>query len=159
MMKGIGLFNGKYLKALRKESNITQKALANELDVSFQAIGQYERGEASPKPETWAKIAKFFNVEPSALLDDVSKYFGLPTPVEDKSFDKIHAFQDFMCALGYQVEETQALGVITWETVGLDGKKFSFPDDLFRELMNDVARYTKYSYKERLTEYLQDLTD
>ena len=159
MMKGIGLFNGEYLKALRKESNITQKALADELHVSFQAIGQYERGEASPKPETWAKIAKFFNVEPSALLDDVGKYFVVPAPVEDKSFDKIHAFQDFMRALGFQVNETQTFGIITWETVGLDGKKFSFPDDLFYELMNDVARYTKYSYKERIAEYLQGLTD
>lgn len=60
---------GKRLKKTRRASGISrQESLAKEADVSFQAVGMYERGERSPNAETVAKIAKALNCTADYLL-------------------------------------------------------------------------------------------
>lgn len=50
------------LKELREEFNLSQKELAQKLNVSTGAIGMWETGERTPTIEGLKKIAEFFNV-------------------------------------------------------------------------------------------------
>lgn len=56
------------LKVLRKEKQLTQKDLADILEVSPKAISFYELGERQPSNEMLLKLAKYFNVSTDYLL-------------------------------------------------------------------------------------------
>lgn len=47
---------------------MTQRDLAAKLFVSYQAIGKWERGEATPNPEAISLMAKIFDVSADELL-------------------------------------------------------------------------------------------
>ena len=50
------------IKEIRQEKKLSQKDLANKLNISQQAISLYEKGGREPKLETWQKLADFFGV-------------------------------------------------------------------------------------------------
>ena len=56
------------LKELREESNLTQKNLANKLNISKSAISAWEIGRNQPSYDLLIEIAKFFNVSTDYLL-------------------------------------------------------------------------------------------
>lgn len=56
------------LQTIRKRAGISQKALAEKLYVSQQAVGKWERNESTPNPETIAKIAEIFGVTTDYLI-------------------------------------------------------------------------------------------
>ncbi len=58
------------LKTLRKEYNYTQEELAEELDVSRQAITKWESGEGIPEVENLKAISKLFNTTIDELIKD-----------------------------------------------------------------------------------------
>ncbi len=65
---------GKNLKKLRREKDLTQDELAEQLAISAQAISRYETGAAYPDIEMLPVIAGFFGVTIDSLLgmsDDV----------------------------------------------------------------------------------------
>lgn len=57
------------LKELRKEKGLTQEELAKEIFVSRNLISKYENGAIYPTKENAIKIAKFFKVDLSYLID------------------------------------------------------------------------------------------
>ena len=54
---------GKKIAALRKEKGMTQRELGEELNISYQAVSKWERGESYPDFDTISKMAKIFGVE------------------------------------------------------------------------------------------------
>lgn len=56
------------LKSLRAERKMSQKELATRVFVSPQAISKWERGEATPNPETVVLLAEIFGVSTDNLL-------------------------------------------------------------------------------------------
>lgn len=60
------------LKRLRAEASMSQKELASKLFVSQQAVGKWERDEATPNPETVIKMAEIFGVSTDTLLGKTS---------------------------------------------------------------------------------------
>ena len=58
---------GNQIKELRKRKGLTQKELAEELHVSFQAVSGWERGVAPPDLDNLLRIADLFGI----LLDDL----------------------------------------------------------------------------------------
>lgn len=56
------------LKRLRIGCKMSQKELASKLFVSQQAVGKWERGEATPNPETIAHLAEIFSVTADELI-------------------------------------------------------------------------------------------
>lgn len=56
------------LKALRKQKGLSQRALAEKLEMSKSAVSMYESGFREPDHETTEKIADFFNVDVDYLL-------------------------------------------------------------------------------------------
>ena len=51
-----------YLEDLRKEKNLSQKALAKELNVTDSAISMWEKGKRTPSLKTACQIAQLFNL-------------------------------------------------------------------------------------------------
>jgi len=56
------------LKALREESGVSQKQLADVVMVSQQSINKYENHNIEPDIDTMAKIADFFNTSIDYLV-------------------------------------------------------------------------------------------
>jgi transcriptional regulator with XRE-family HTH domain len=56
------------LRELRKERQLTQGELAGRLNLTKQAVSQWERGIREPGFETLEMIADFFNVDTDYLI-------------------------------------------------------------------------------------------
>ena len=61
---------GLQIRLLRKEAKMTQQELASKLYVSQQAVGKWERGEATPNPETIVAMSRIFGVSADTLLGE-----------------------------------------------------------------------------------------
>lgn len=71
---------GSRLKNLREGRHLTQAQFAEDMNVSQQAVGKWERDLASPNDEMLKKIATYFNVTIDYLLgyDDSPRYYTDP---------------------------------------------------------------------------------
>ena len=58
------------LKKLRTDKGLTQKQLADSLNVSQNAVYNWENGKREPNLDTMKKIAKVFDIALYILLDD-----------------------------------------------------------------------------------------
>ena len=56
------------LKSLRQQAGLSQRALAERLFVSQQAVARWETDKATPNPEMLAKIAEILNISVDELL-------------------------------------------------------------------------------------------
>lgn len=61
------------LKALRQEKNITQRAIANYLNITDTAYGFYEQGKNYPNMDILIKLADFFEVSLDFLVGRSNK--------------------------------------------------------------------------------------
>ncbi|MBY8913257.1 helix-turn-helix domain-containing protein [Bacillus sp. YC2] len=61
---------GARIRGLREKTNLTQKALAEKLNIPHQNLSNYERGFRQPDYDTLIKIADFFEVTTDYLLRD-----------------------------------------------------------------------------------------
>lgn len=59
---------GDKIKMLRRKRKLTQSQLANELNVSAQAVSKWEKGLSYPNIETIIKISELFGVTIDYLL-------------------------------------------------------------------------------------------
>ena len=56
------------IRSLRSQKNITQEELAAYLNISFQSVSKWERGENMPDIQTLAALANYFDVTTDELL-------------------------------------------------------------------------------------------
>ncbi|HEN0128854.1 TPA: helix-turn-helix domain-containing protein [Streptococcus agalactiae] len=56
------------LKKLRLEAGLTQKELANKLNITQQTYAQWESGRSKPRSKTLELFANFFNVSTDYLI-------------------------------------------------------------------------------------------
>jgi transcriptional regulator with XRE-family HTH domain len=56
------------LKALRQEKNVTQRAIANHLNITDTAYGFYEQGKNYPNMDILIKLADYFEVSLDYLV-------------------------------------------------------------------------------------------
>lgn len=61
---------GDKIKLLRRKRKLTQSQLANELNVTAQAVSKWEKGLSYPDIETIIKISELFGVTTDYLLKD-----------------------------------------------------------------------------------------
>lgn len=64
---------GERIRELRKKRGLTQNQFAEELNVCFQAVSNWERGVAPPELENLLRIAAYFNVLVDSLLRPAPK--------------------------------------------------------------------------------------
>lgn len=61
---------GKNIRKFRKQQKITQRMLAQQILVSYQAISAWERGQSMPDLENAICLSKFFGVTLDELVSD-----------------------------------------------------------------------------------------
>lgn len=76
---------GERIRGLRKEKGLTLRELAEELDIPFTTLGNYEREDRQPTFETFESLAEYFNV----TIDYLSGR------TEERSFDEYVFNKDF----------------------------------------------------------------
>ena len=64
---------GAFLKALRKEQNLTQEALAERLGVSNRSVSRWETGSNLPDISLLVELAEFYNVSITELINGERK--------------------------------------------------------------------------------------
>ena len=60
---------GKTIAKLRKQNNLTQEKLGNQLGVSYQAVSKWENNLAQPDLQTIEKMSEIFNISISVFFD------------------------------------------------------------------------------------------
>jgi transcriptional regulator with XRE-family HTH domain len=88
MYTGVIMFDGKRLKSIRNDKNITQKELGKILSLSHATINRYERGVNEPDSSTIVKIAEYFDVTLDYLLgrvDEPNAFLTKETANSDKT--------------------------------------------------------------------------
>lgn len=61
---------GRRIRETRRDKGFTLQELARETGISYQAIGQYERGERNPSFAQMERLAKAFNMPVADLIGD-----------------------------------------------------------------------------------------
>lgn len=56
------------LRAAREKAGLSQRAVAEKLFVSQQAVGKWERGESTPGPDAIGQMAEIFGVSADQLI-------------------------------------------------------------------------------------------
>ena len=56
------------LRELRKAENLTLKQVAEKMNIRFQALSLYEKGECEPNFETLCRLADFYGVSIDYIL-------------------------------------------------------------------------------------------
>lgn len=70
---------GEKLQLLRKRQGLSQEKLAEQLDVSRQAVSKWELGESLPDTENVVQLGKLFDVSIDYLLkDEILREDGIP---------------------------------------------------------------------------------
>lgn len=74
----------------RKQKGFTQSEVAEHLNVSFQAVSLWERGETSPDIEKLVELAALYGVTTDWLLKDdaVNPVLNFQNPLSDRLFDE-----------------------------------------------------------------------
>ena len=75
---------GSYIAHKRREQNLMQEQLAQQLGVSNKTISKWENGETIPDIEKCDRLAKFYGVSIDALIhqdEEVGKAREAPAPV------------------------------------------------------------------------------
>lgn len=62
---------GENIKKYRKEKKLTQKQLADKINISEMSIRRYERGERSPTADIIVSISKALDISEISLIGDV----------------------------------------------------------------------------------------
>ena len=84
---------GEYIAELRKRNNMTQFALATELQVSHQAVSKWETGGAFPDIDILLAIANHFKISVDNLI------FGSDDEYESISDDRIRYSETIACTV------------------------------------------------------------
>lgn len=76
------------IQKLRKEHNLTQEQLAEQLFVSRTAVSKWETGRGMPSMESLQMIARLFNI----TLDDLLRAEEIITIAENENRENISRF-------------------------------------------------------------------
>jgi len=103
-MKGVNMI-GERLQNLRKDSDMTQKEVAEALYINYRTYSAYERDEIEASDEVKVQIAKFFNVSLDYLLGLIdeprpirngNEYIRLPRPLSESSRKELEQFIKYL---------------------------------------------------------------
>ena len=59
---------GEFIALLRKESNLTQKQLAEKINVTDKAVSRWETGKGYPDVTSLVALSEFFSISVNELL-------------------------------------------------------------------------------------------
>ena len=103
---------GANIRRLREEKGFTQEKIADELDVSYQAVSSWERDEYKPDLDKLLRLAEVFDVSLSAIVEEKRGVFKTKDAIYNwehmKTYVKTTArnlkLSDTLKAVDYAVE-------------------------------------------------------
>lgn len=141
---------GEELKKYRSAVGLSQKALAELLNVSQQAVGSWETNRTSPSPETIADIANVLGVSADCLLGVTEKK---TPPQSDGNFTPTITERDELDISKRLNAVLEDLGS-TGEALMFDGEPLELDDDtrdaLIKSIENSI-RMGKLIAKQKYT--------
>ncbi|MFV0395364.1 MAG: helix-turn-helix transcriptional regulator [Coprobacillaceae bacterium] len=122
------------LVKLRKDKNLSQEALANELGISRQAVSKWERAESSPDTDNLILLAQLYGMSLDELLSTNQKKFEsgetYEEPKEEKQKDDNKEYVHISLKEGIHVKEKNGdevhvgwSGIHVKESKSEDGKE------------------------------------
>lgn len=127
------------IRQLRIDHDLKQRQLAETLNVSQNAIFNWENGKRTPTPDMIKQMADYFQVSPSYLMG------------WDKGLKKTTNFFDYLELLGYEINESPYDD--KWEiTIKESGQKIHISS----AEMNLLESTTKENIYLRIFNYLHD---
>lgn len=115
-----------FLKELRKEKNLTQEQLAEQLNVSGRTVSRWETGTNMPDVSILVELAEFYNVSISEIIDGERKSERMNEEVKEtvlKLSDYAEAINQKIKKRLFGLTTIALLGMIVFvviETLGLD---------------------------------------
>ncbi len=125
---------GNRIYKLRKENNLSQEYIAEQLDVSRQAVSKWENGQSNPDTENLIRLAALFHVSVEYLSTGKAE---VPPTAENivrkrKQFQKKHFFTIiavlFVCVVTVIVYKIHTLPV-DWDAAACSGGYSTFNFD------------------------------
>lgn len=148
-MKVGGILNtGEKIKLARKRARLTQKELGEKLNITYQQIGQYEKGIRKPKLETLDNIANALNIDVWELYDG----YQLKPTQNDEHFWTAY-LDDQLKQLGYSIgydEENSFL----W--INYPDGTLEVTEENLKELDKSAMSYLKFKLEELKQENIKD---
>lgn len=80
---------GNKIKELRIQNNLTQKDLADALNVTYQAVSRWEIEDVEPGYDTLKKMAKIFNCSMDELFEVAENKIEEPTVLDDENEETV----------------------------------------------------------------------
>ncbi len=74
---------GTSIKSLREERKLTQEQVAEALGITFQAVSSWERDEYKPDTDKLIRLAEFFDVSVSAIVEEKQRTFKTRDAIYD----------------------------------------------------------------------------
>ena len=152
---------GNKISLLRKQNNLTQDDLANQLFVTRQALSKWEQGQSIPSIDTFITLSKIFNVSFEELLcmnDEViidnnnifsghSRYFIIDQIIQGKL--RINLSEYF-----YQFSDDERMQILK---AIKDEKLFIHEDDM-KDLVKKLTR-SELKFIGRLQEVIYEIEE
>lgn len=91
---------GEILYTLRKKNNLSQKELAEKLDVAQASINYWEKGERTPSISAAIKIANFFGIS-------IGDFFRETVADVKTELKKDTTFFEYLASIGYEIGESE----------------------------------------------------
>ncbi len=108
------------LYSLRKKSGLSQEELADQLNVSRQAVSKWESGASMPESEKLLAISRHFNVTVDYLMkDELAEPERVSAQPEDKKTSFVKYLGIAFCVLGCLC--LFAWMVMVWFGIGVSG--------------------------------------
>ena len=89
---------GKNIRLYRMRQGLTQRALADDVMVSFQAISAWERGMSVPDLENAIRLANYFGISVDALFADSDKSLLVASTAAVPKQNLSYSTETAMCA-------------------------------------------------------------
>jgi transcriptional regulator with XRE-family HTH domain len=86
---------GRKIAMLRKEKNLTQMELADMLNISYQAVSNWERGETMPDISKLPELAQIFNHSIDEILGNQQSTKIIENIIEDNLIEDEISMEDF----------------------------------------------------------------
>lgn len=123
------------LKELRLSKGLSQKELADKLNVGRTTVCEYERGKIVPKQEGLLELASFFNVS----IDYLTGVSNDPTPQKQNTSD-ISNWLNTIQHILLDEDNTQ----VTFEGKKLSPKHKLYIDQLIQQLRNNIDMFIQF---------------
>ena len=117
--------NQNRLKELRKEKGLSQKALANELGVSYRTWQYWENGASSIKPDNLKTLCEIFDVDAPYLLgyNTVKNETNIKVSVLDEALEKLREINNMLSVENDEGPNMWTVGFLTAMTAIENFKK------------------------------------